>query len=127
MKIINIKTPKREAFVDITSKVKDEIDKNGILYLFVPHTTCGITINEGYDPEVCGDIIKCLSNLIKKDSVYFRHNEGNSDSHIKASMIGSSIFVFVKDGKLLLGTWQRIFLCEFDGPREREVWIEYLG
>ncbi|MEW6103480.1 MAG: secondary thiamine-phosphate synthase enzyme YjbQ [bacterium] len=124
MKIINVATTKREVFVDITEKIKEEIDKDGILHIFVPHTTCGITINEGYDPEVCFDIIRCLLSLIKKDSPYFRHNEGNSDAHIKASIMGSSASVFVKDKRLVLGTWQRIFLCEFDGPREREVWIE---
>ncbi|MEW6679950.1 MAG: secondary thiamine-phosphate synthase enzyme YjbQ [bacterium] len=127
MKIINVATTKREVFVDITEKIKEEIDKDGIIYLFVPHTTCAITINEGYDPEVCSDIIRCLSNIIKRDSPYFRHNEGNSDAHIKASIIGSSLSIFVKDKRLVLGTWQRIFLCEFDGPREREIWIKCLA
>lgn len=123
MKKIKVKTPKREVFVDITEKIKEHIDKDGVLNLFVPHTTCALTINEGYDPEVCEDIIRCLSRIIKKDEGYFRHREGNSDSHIKASLIGSSISIFVKDKKPILGTWQRIFLAEFDGPREREVWI----
>lgn len=124
MKKLKVKTKRREEFVDITEKIKEYIDKDGILNLFVPHTTCGITINEGYDPEVCEDIIRCLSKIIKKDEAYFRHREGNADSHIKASLIGSSISIFVEGKKPILGTWQRIFLAEFDGPREREVWIK---
>lgn len=124
MKKIKVKTLKREVFVDITEKIKENIDKDGVLCLFVPHTTCGITINEGYDPEVCEDIIRYLSKIVKKDEPYFRHKEGNSDSHIKASIIGHSISIFVEGKKPLLGTWQRVFLAEFDGPREREVWIK---
>jgi len=127
MRVIKVKTSKREVFIDITEMVKEKIDKDGVMFLFTPHTTCGITINEGYDPNVCEDIIRCLSEIIKRDSPYFKHREGNSDSHIKASIIGSSVSIFIKDKKPLLGTWQRVFLCEFDGPREREVWIKCLG
>ncbi|HAW49721.1 TPA: hypothetical protein DCX16_02055 [bacterium] len=128
MQVINVKTKKREEFVDITDIISSRIDKkDGVLFLFVPHTTCGITINEGYDPEVCGDIKRALSDLIKKDEPYFRHLEGNADSHIKASIMGNSLSIFIRNGKPSLGTWQRIFLCEFDGPREREVWIKIMS
>ncbi len=128
IQVINVKTKKREEFVDITDIISSRIDKkDGVLFLFVPHTTCGITINEGYDPEVCGDIKRALSDLIKKDEPYFRHLEGNADSHIKASIMGNSLSIFIRNGKPSLGTWQRIFLCEFDGPREREVWIKIMS
>lgn len=124
MKKIKVRTPKREVFVDITKIIEENVAQDGILHLFVPHTTCGITINEGYDPEVSEDIIRCLSRIVEKDG-NFRHKEGNAPSHIKASIIGSSLSIFVEGKKPILGTWQRIFLAEFDGPREREVWMEY--
>ncbi len=93
--------------------------------VFVPHTTCGITINENADPSVCKDILKQLNKLIPFDDNYF-HIEGNAAAHIKASILGSSVTIFIEDSKLQLGTWQGIYLGEFDGPRHREVWIKLI-
>jgi secondary thiamine-phosphate synthase enzyme len=113
--------------VDITSSVQQEVSKagvtDGICVVYVPHTTAGITINEGADPAVCRDIIGKLTDLVPPDAGY-RHMEGNADSHIKASLMGSSISVLVENGRLVLGTWQKIFFCEFDGPRSRKVYIK---
>jgi secondary thiamine-phosphate synthase enzyme len=123
MKRIEIKTDRREEFVDITRKIEDAIDgASGICLIFVPHTTAGITINEAADPDVVADIEKRLSELVPKMGNY-SHLEGNSDAHIKASIIGSSVTVGAERGKLALGRWQGVFFCEFDGPRRREVWI----
>jgi secondary thiamine-phosphate synthase enzyme len=121
---INVKTGSRIEMVDITSSVQKELSKSGIkegmCILYVPHTTAGITINEGADPEVCQDILAKLNQLVPADAGY-RHMEGNADSHIKASLIGSSVSVIVENARLVLGTWQKIFFCEFDGPRYRRV------
>ncbi|MCD6561545.1 MAG: YjbQ family protein [Deltaproteobacteria bacterium] len=124
---ISVKTDARIDMVDITRLVQKEISdarlQEGICVVYVPHTTAGITINEGADPDVCRDIIKKLSELVPYDRSY-RHLEGNADSHIKASIIGSSVTVIIKNGQLLLGTWQKIFFCEFDGPRSRRVYVK---
>ncbi|MDY7036161.1 MAG: secondary thiamine-phosphate synthase enzyme YjbQ [Thermodesulfobacteriota bacterium] len=125
---INVKTRTRNELVDITSSVQKEVSKirpeNGICIIFVPHTTAGITINEGADPAVCRDIISTLNDLVPAKAGYL-HMEGNADSHIKASLMGSSISVIVENGRLVLGTWQKIFFCEFDGPRARKVHIKF--
>ena len=125
--IISVKTHTRIDMVDITSSVQNEISKAGVTdgfcVVYVPHTTAGITINEGADPAVCQDIMKKLNDLVPPDAGY-RHMEGNADSHIKASMMGSSITVLVENGRLVLGTWQKIFFCEFDGPRSRKVYVK---
>jgi secondary thiamine-phosphate synthase enzyme len=122
-----VKTRARSEMVDITSSVQQEVSKagvtDGICVVYVPHTTAGITINEGADPAVCRDIIGKLTDLVPPDAGY-RHMEGNADSHIKASLMGSSISVLVENGRLVLGTWQKIFFCEFDGPRSRKVYIK---
>jgi secondary thiamine-phosphate synthase enzyme len=114
--------------VDITQLVQREIANgdvaDGICVVYVPHTTAGITINEGADPAVCQDIVKKLSELVPPNAGY-RHMEGNADSHIKASIMGSSVTVLVESGRLVLGTWQKIFFCEFDGPRSRRVYIHF--
>ena len=119
---LEINTNKRVEFVDITSKVSNVVAqsgvKEGLCVVYVPHTTCGLTINEHADPSVVEDIIGHTSKLVP-DSEKYRHLEGNSDAHIKASLFGSSVSIIVSDGRLLLGTWQGIFLCEFDGPRRR--------
>ena len=124
---ISVKTGSRIDMVDITSLVSGEVSKSGvtdgICVVYVPHTTAGVTINEGADPAVCTDIIRKLNELVPPNDRY-RHIEGNSDSHIKASVIGSSVTVIVEKGRLVLGTWQKIFLCEFDGPRSRRVYIK---
>ena len=123
----SVKTSARSEMVDVTSSVQKEISKagvsNGICVVYVPHTTAGITINEGADPAVCRDIIGKLNELVPPDAGY-RHMEGNADSHIKASLMGSSISVIVENGRLVLGTWQKIFFCEFDGPRSRKVYVK---
>ena len=125
---INVKTRTRNELVDITSSVQKEVSKirpeDGICIIFVPHTTAGITINEGADPAVCRDIISTLNDLVPAKAGYL-HMEGNADSHIKASLMGSSISVIVENGRLVLGTWQKIFFCEFDGPRARKVHIKF--
>jgi secondary thiamine-phosphate synthase enzyme len=124
---LNVKTRSRAEMKDITSSVQEEISKtgvtNGICTVYVPHTTAGITINEGADPAVCQDIINKLNELVPHHAGY-RHMEGNADSHIKASMMGSAVSVILENGRLVLGTWQKIFFCEFDGPRSRKVYIK---
>jgi len=127
MKTFSITTSERVDLVEITSQVAQEVTKSGVVTgtvtTFVPHTTCGITINESADPDVVRDIKMHLTKLVPQDGA-FRHYEGNSDSHIKTSMIGSSENIFIENGKLVLGTWQGIFLCDFDGPRTRKVYIK---
>ncbi|MBW1888482.1 MAG: YjbQ family protein [Deltaproteobacteria bacterium] len=124
---INVKTGSRIDMVDITSMIQKEMSKSGIkegiCFVYVPHTTAGITINEGADPAVCQDIMKKLNELVPPNSGY-QHMEGNADSHIKTSLMGSSISVLVENGRLVLGTWQKIFFCEFDGPRSRRVYLK---
>ncbi|NLD35693.1 MAG: YjbQ family protein [Desulfatiglans sp.] len=126
---IVIKSRSRSEMIDITHYVQDEISRSGIkegaCIIYVPHTTAGITINEGADPSVCDDIISKLTRLVPKNENYM-HSEGNSDSHIKASLIGSSVTVIIEHNSLVLGTWQKIFFCEFDGPRSRSVYIKIL-
>jgi len=126
---ISVRTDKKAEFVDITHEVEAIISKqaytDGVLYIFSPHTTAGITINEGADPAVRQDIVNYLDNLISADFNY-RHLEGNSPSHIKTSLTGQGIFVFIEKGRLLLGTWQKIFFAEFDGPRNRNIWLKFL-
>ena len=123
---IHVKTRSRIEMVDITSSVQKEVSKSktpdGLCLVYVPHTTAGITINEGADPAVCRDIIDKLNELAPANAGY-RHMEGNADSHIKASLMGSSVHVIVEDGRLVLGTWQKIFFCEFDGPRSRRAYV----
>jgi secondary thiamine-phosphate synthase enzyme len=129
VRYVNVKTGQRNEFVDITGLVERELKaagiKSGVCYIYVPHTTAGITINEGADPSVQRDIITSLSRLIPRDMDYL-HMEGNSDAHIKSSIVGVSTYVYVDDGKLVLGTWQSIYFCEFDGPRHRRVALRFI-
>jgi secondary thiamine-phosphate synthase enzyme len=124
---ISLKTRSRIDMVDITASVQKELSKAGVddgfCVVYVPHTTAGITINEGADPAVCDDILTKLNEMVPPDAGY-RHMEGNSDSHIKASIMGSSVTVMIENGRLVLGTWQKIFFCEFDGPRTRKVYVK---
>ena len=124
---VSVKTTARVDMVDITHLVRREVEKEGVTdglcVVYVPHTTSGVTINEGADPAVCSDIIRKLKQLVPPNDGY-RHMEGNSDSHIKASLMGSSVTVLVEGGRLVLGTWQKIFYCEFDGPRSRKFFIK---
>ena len=129
MNTINIQTKKRNELIDITDQIEKIIQKgsarNGICIIFCPHTTAGLTINENADPSVKKDILNYLSKLIPI-SEHFSHLEGNSDAHIKASVIGSSLQVIVEDKRLALGTWQGIYFCEFDGPRPRNIYTHFL-
>ncbi len=127
MKEISIRTNARTMFADITSEVEDYIREagvqDGICTVYCPHTTAGITINENADPDVQCDIVMKLNRLIPRDEG-FAHLEGNSDAHIKSSLIGNSVQVIVERGRLCLGTWQGIYFCEFDGPRTRRFWVK---
>ena len=124
-----IKTTKDQQFVNITSLVAEDVRNSkvqeGIAVIFVPHTTAGVTINENADPDVVRDMIKTLDKVYPVDGDY-RHFEGNSHAHIKASLMGSSCTVIIQDGRLLLGTWQGIYICEFDGPRNREFYVKII-
>jgi len=128
MKSIVVTTSAKTEFIDITSRIDDIARKNGwasgIIHIYIPHTTAGITINENADSSVQEDIIESLNKLAPANKSY-KHCEGNSDAHIKASLIGSSVAVIVEDNKLILGRWQGIFFCEFDGPRKREIYLQF--
>ena len=127
---IPVNTKTRAQFVDITKRIQEQVAaskvEDGVCYIYVPHTTAGITINENADPSVVGDIISHLSQLVP-NSDKFSHMEGNSDSHIKASLLGSCVTVFIEDNELVLGTWQGIYFAEFDGPRSREVFVKIIS
>ncbi|MGM5484455.1 MAG: secondary thiamine-phosphate synthase enzyme YjbQ [Nanobdellota archaeon] len=125
LKELKIRSSKRNEMIDITSRVEELIDiEEGTAMIYSPHTTSAVTINESADPDVKKDMLEHLSELVPEDKG-FSHAEGNSDSHIKASIIGPSENVIIRDSKLMLGTWQGIFFCEFDGPRERKLFITY--
>ena len=126
----SVRTPAREALVDITEQVQAVLsqhaaDLEGVAYVFVPHTTAGITVNEGADPAVVKDILAALARIVPRDAGYL-HAEGNSDAHIKAGLMGSHVAVPVSSGRLCLGTWQSIYLAEFDGPRTRRVRLQLI-
>ena len=125
MQVIKVRSRQREELVEFTDQVQQELNESGadegVCFLYVQHTTAGLTVNENADPDVPRDMLHLLRTLIPQHGMGFRHGEQNSDSHIKASLVGSSVSVPFKDGKLLLGRWQGIFLCEFDGGRERQV------
>lgn len=129
MNKISIKTLRRNEFVDITVKVRDLISKldikDGICVLFCPHTTAGVTINEAYDSSVQSDLVYSL-NIISPDYEAFKHMEGNSDAHVKTSLVGNSQNLIINNGKIMLGQWQGIYFAEFDGPRSRELWVEII-
>jgi len=126
---ISVKTEKHSEIIDITSKVKQIVEasgiKSGLCTVYVPHTTAAIVVNENTDPSVKGDILQSLDKLVPWDDVY-SHNEGNAAAHIKAAIIGSSKTFIVENMEIILGTWQGIFFCEFDGPRERIVYVEII-
>ncbi len=130
METIDIPTCCREELVDITGTIQQRIREkgwiNGALVVFCPHTTAAITINEGADPDVVRDIITTMRALVPQQKGYL-HAEGNSDAHIKSSMFGCNQMIIVDNGQLLLGTWQKIYFCEFDGPRRRKAWLSFLG
>ena len=123
---ISVNTSSHTQFIDITSKVSEVLQKagikDGICTVFTPHTTAGITINENADPDVPRDIIKEMGKVIPLNDGY-DNIEGNSAAHIKSSLFGCSETVIIRNGSLMLGTWQSVFFCEFDGPRNRKVWV----
>ena len=127
MEVVNIKTASRVEFRNITAKVREIVAasgiENGVCYLFVPHTTAGITVNEHADPDVVADIGAQLEAVVPQHNKY-RHREGNSPAHIKAVLTGDSETLLVEDGNLVLGTWQGIFFAEFDGPRNRYLYVK---
>jgi secondary thiamine-phosphate synthase enzyme len=130
MKPLTISTRSHAEFVDITVEVQQAVAESGvqdgICVVFVPHTTAGLTINENADPDVVVDMIYALDKAAPWTSPHYRHSEGNTAAHVKASMMGSSIHVFVRNGRIQLGTWQAIYFCEFDGPRTRKVWVSVM-
>ncbi len=130
MKILTVKTSKRTEFLEVTTLIenliKEEAVEQGVCYLYVPHTTAGLTINENADPSVVRDIITSLNHLIPFDGDYL-HMEGNSAAHIKASLMGFSLSLLVQKGRLVLGTWQGVYFCEFDGPRTRKLHVEIIN
>jgi secondary thiamine-phosphate synthase enzyme len=127
MKTLRVSTQRREEMVDVTEQVRRVVADSGVdaglCLVFSPHTTCAVTVNEGWDPDVQADTLRHLRHLVPKDAD-FAHSEGNSDSHIKTIAVGPSVLVPVDEGQLRLGRWQAVFLCEFDGPRQRELWVE---
>ncbi len=127
---VDIKTHSRVEFQDITRTVREIVGESGvasgICYIFVPHTTAGVTVNEHADPSVVEDIIEQLDKMVPQHGNY-RHLEGNSPAHIKASLMGDSEVLFIEDGKIVLGTWQGIFFCEFDGPRNRHLLLKIVA
>ena len=127
LKTLSVQTSAQTEMVDITGQVQQELNKSGVeegrLILYVPHTTAAITINEGADPAVKADILMVLNQMVPWKANY-QHMEGNSPAHVKTSLVGSSATVIVSGGRLVLGTWQKIFFCEFDGPRNRKLHLQ---
>ncbi len=126
-----IPTAERDQMVEITDQVRRAVDesgvRDGVVTVYVPHTTAGVTINENADPDVVHDMLAQLDQMVPWRQPFYRHSEGNSASHVKASMMGSSATILIKDGRLVLGTWQGVWFCEFDGPRTRSVHVAVMG
>jgi secondary thiamine-phosphate synthase enzyme len=127
MQVITIKTTKKTEFLDITELVQKLLpqEKSGICVIYVPHTTAGVVINEGADPDVQRDILNIFEKLAPENFHYY-HIEGNSPGHVKSALTGPSVVVIVEKGRLVLGTWQRIFFAEYDGPRTRKVYVKFI-
>ena len=130
MKQIQVRTMNRQEFQDITPQlqtlVRESGVREGVCYVFCPHTTAGLTLNENWDPAVRHDLGLAL-DAISPDRRDYRHGEGNSPAHVKSSLVGADKFVFIENGQLLLGQWQGVYLAEFDGPRQRKVWVSVIG
>src|SRR3989475_9679934 len=130
MQTLTVKTDRRTQLVDVTAQIQSAVSAsrvaNGVSYLYVPHTTAAITINECADPDVACDVEGALDRLIPMAGPY-RHSEGNSDSHVKAVLVGASQVIHVEGGKLVLGRWQGVFFCEFDGPRDRRLQVKVVA
>jgi secondary thiamine-phosphate synthase enzyme len=131
METLEVRTRQRNELVDITQQVSQIIHRHGVrqgeCVVYCPHTTAAITVNENADPDVVHDMLAWLERAIPQRQADFRHVEGNSDSHIKASLVGPSVTLLVANGNLVLGKWQGVFLCEFDGPRTRNVHVQTIG
>jgi secondary thiamine-phosphate synthase enzyme len=130
MTALEIRTGAREELVDITAAVRDAVRTSGVVdgicLVFVPHTTAAVAVNECADPDVKSDILTALKKAAP-DSLAYRHSEGNSPAHVKSTLVGSSLGLIVEGGALALGAWQGVFLCEFDGPRTRKVWVRVMS
>lgn len=129
--VLSVSTSCRNQMLNITHQVEQIVSQsgiqNGIVTVFCPHTTAGITINENADPDVCHDILLTLNKLLPQNLPGYRHCEGNSDAHVKSSLVGCSRQVMLNKGSLVLGTWQGLFFCEFDGPRTRSIHVQIMG
>jgi secondary thiamine-phosphate synthase enzyme len=127
---LDVRTSRREETIDVTERVQEVVARSGFAagtcFIYTPHTTCALTVNEGYDPDVQSDFLAHLREVVPQRAG-FRHAEGNSDAHIKAMLVGTSVTLPVSRGRLRLGRWQAIFMCEFDGPRERQLWLTVTG
>ncbi len=127
---LQVRTSAHAELVDITGEVQDAVRQSGVqqgvCHVYVPHTTAGVTLNENCDPTVAEDILMALDKVVPWRGGY-RHAEGNAAAHVKASLMGNSLTVFIRGGSLALGTWQGIFLAEFDGPRQRQVWVKIVS
>jgi secondary thiamine-phosphate synthase enzyme len=126
-----VATRERDEIVDITPLVERAVQKAGVkaglCMVYVPHTTAGVSINENADPDVKRDVVRKLGEMIPERETYYRHGEGNSDSHLKTMLVGPSVTMIVEGGELLLGQWQGVYFCEFDGPRRRQVHIKIVA
>jgi secondary thiamine-phosphate synthase enzyme len=126
-----VETSTRQQIVDLTQVVRQAVRKAGVqdgyVVVFSPHTTAAVTINENYDPDVKHDVLTKLEQLFPQVEAYYQHDEGNSDAHLKTAVIGNSAMILIERGDLLLGRWQGVYFCEFDGPRERRVVMKIFG
>jgi secondary thiamine-phosphate synthase enzyme len=128
---VPVQTRSRNEIVDVTDRVQRLVEEHGVreglAILYVPHTTAAVTVNENYDPDVKHDVLAKLSAMIPKSETYYQHDEGNSDSHLKTALVGNSAMLIVEEGKLLLGQWQGVYFCEFDGPRSRALIVKLVS
>jgi secondary thiamine-phosphate synthase enzyme len=130
METFEVHTSRREELVRLTGAVQELVDakgwRDGVLVVYCPHTTAALTINEDADPDVAADLVMALSRLLPREAGY-KHVEGNSDAHVKTTLVGPSQTLIVSGGRIQLGTWQGVFLCEWDGPRNRKIWAQWIG
>ncbi len=126
-----VETHSRTELIDVTGRVRQALKRRGLrdgaVVVYCPHTTAAVTVNENADPDVVHDLLLHLERAVPKEQPGFRHGEGNSDAHIKAALVGPSVTLLVRQGDLVLGRWQGVFFCEFDGPRQRTLHVQYLG
>jgi secondary thiamine-phosphate synthase enzyme len=131
LETLSVHTSVRSEMIDVTDRLEKHVRANnilvGMLIAYVPHTTAAITINENADPDVRHDMLRKLEALIPQSEPYYRHSEGNSDSHVKTSLVGNSVTVLIERGRLVLGRWQGVYFCEFDGPRERKMMVKLMS